>query len=85
MVEIRQIAAVEVEDMPRQGWSTPLVDQFIDEPLSIKKDRHGRIRRKVKGTAVHISPGQGYAYLLPPTGEVDGKKVYERTRWTAYA
>ena len=74
MVEIRRIEAEEVEDMPMQGWSTPLYGRFIGEPL----------RRKANGSSVRIN-SHSSAHLLVPIGEADGKKVYERTRWTAYA
>ncbi len=74
MVEIRQIEAEEVEDMPMQGWSTPRYGRFIGDPL----------RRRAKGSSVRID-SHSSAYLMDPVSEADGKKVYERSRWTAYA
>lgn len=74
MVEIRRIEAEEIKDMPMQGWSTPRCNRFIGEPL----------RRKAKGSSVRIK-SHSSAYLLTPIDEADGKKVYERTRWTSYA
>ena len=74
MVEICRIEAEEVEDMQMQGWSTSRCNRFIGEPL----------RRKAKGSSVRIN-SFSRAYLLVPIGEANGKKVYERTRWTAYA